>query len=79
MNDNAQEAFKQGTLIRGMGGFYTVLSGGMQYTLRCKKKFRRQQLSPLVGDDVLFSPERGKSMAGWRKFFREKPCASARR
>ena len=64
MNDNAQEAFKQGTLIRGMGGFYTVLSGGMQYTLRCKKKFRRQQLSPLVGDEVLFSPGEGEEH-GW--------------
>lgn len=56
---------KQGTLIRGMGGFYTVVDAqGQAYTLRCKKKFRRMQLSPLVGDQVLFTPGTGEEH-GW--------------
>ena len=55
----------QGTLIRGMGGFYTVVDPeGAEYTLRCKKKFRRMHLSPLVGDEVLFTPGSGEEH-GW--------------
>lgn len=56
---------KQGTLIRGMGGFYTVADDqGREFTLRCKKKFRRMKLSPLVGDQVLFTPGNGEEH-GW--------------
>ena len=52
-----QEANLRGTLIRGIGSFYTVLdSEGIMYTLRCKKKFRHQGISPLVGDEVFFTP-----------------------
>ena len=55
----------QGTLVRGIGSFYTARdkSGG-EYTLRCRKKFRRQGISPLVGDHVLFEPGRGEEH-GW--------------
>ena len=56
---------KKGTLIRGIGSFYTVRdSGHQEYTLRCKKKFRRDGISPLVGDEVLFSPGQGEEH-GW--------------
>lgn len=56
---------KQGTLIRGMGGFYTVMDEeGVEFTLRCKKNFRRRKLSPLVGDRVLFTPGQGEEH-GW--------------
>lgn len=55
----------RGTLIRGMGGFYTVMdAAGMEYTLRCKKKFRRMHMSPLVGDEVEFTPGSGEEH-GW--------------
>lgn len=55
----------RGTLMRGMGGFYTVVDErGEQFTLRCKKKFRRMHLSPLVGDEVLFTPGEGEEH-GW--------------
>lgn len=55
----------QGTLVRGMGGFYTVVDAeGNAYTLRCKKKFRRMHMSPLVGDEVLFTPGEGEEH-GW--------------
>ena len=56
---------KQGTLIRGFGGFYVVVdAAGAEFTLRCKKKFRRMKLSPLVGDEVLFTPGTGEEH-GW--------------
>lgn len=56
---------RQGTLVRGFGGFYTVRDAeGQEFTLRCKKKFRRLGLSPLVGDEVLFTPGEGEEH-GW--------------
>ena len=55
----------EGTLIRGRGGFYTVVDrNGETWTLRCKKKFRRMGLSPLVGDEVRFTPGEGEEH-GW--------------
>ncbi len=55
----------KGTLVRGIGSFYTVADAdGNEYVLRCKKKFRRQGISPLVGDEVLFSPGEGEEH-GW--------------
>ena len=56
---------RQGTLVRGFGGFYAVRDAeGQECTLRCKKKFRRLGLSPLVGDEVLFTPGEGEEH-GW--------------
>lgn len=60
----------QGVIVRGRGGFYTVRDEtGAEYVLRAKKKFRRQKISPLVGDLVLFTPgegkEEGKEEDGW--------------
>ena len=56
---------RQGTLVRGFGGFYAVRDAeGREFTLRCKKKFRRLGLSPLVGDEVLFTPGEGEEH-GW--------------
>ncbi len=58
-------SLKQGTLIRGIGSFYTVRdTNGNEYTLRCKKKFRHERITPLVGDEVLFSPGQGDEH-GW--------------
>lgn len=56
---------KRGTLVRGIGSFYTVRDADRkEYTLRCKKKFRRAKITPLVGDEVLFSPGQGEEH-GW--------------
>lgn len=56
---------KQGVLVRGFGGFYVAADGaGMEHILRCKKKFRRMHISPLVGDEVLFTPGEGEEH-GW--------------
>ena len=56
---------RQGTLIRGIGSFYTVRTPeGETYTLRCQKKIRRQHMTPLPGDEVLFTPGEGERH-GW--------------
>lgn len=55
----------EGTLIRGRGGFYTVKStDGTEYTLRAKKKFRHDHITPTIGDRVFFSPGSGDEH-GW--------------
>jgi ribosome biogenesis GTPase len=64
MNENKDE-LSRGILIRGIGSFYTVRDpGGNEYTLRCKKKFRHQGMSPMTGDEVVFSKGEGESH-GW--------------
>ena len=56
---------KQGVLVRGFGGFYVAVDEtGTEYILRCKKKFRRMHISPLVGDELLFTPGEGEEH-GW--------------
>ena len=60
----------EGVIVRGRGGFYTVRdSQGQEYVLRAKKKFRRQRITPLVGDRVYFTPgegeAEGKEEDGW--------------
>lgn len=59
------ENLMHGVLVRGFGGFYVAVDDqGVEYTLRCKKKFRRMKLSPLVGDEVMFTPGQGEE-EGW--------------
>ena len=64
MNENKEE-LSRGILIRGIGSFYTARDpGGNEFTLRCKKKFRHQGMSPMTGDEVLFSKGEGDAH-GW--------------
>ena len=63
--DEHNTQIRRGTLIRGIGSFYTALDrNGETFTLRCKKKFRRQGMSPMTGDEVLFIPGQGEE-DGW--------------
>lgn len=56
---------KNGEIIEGRGGIYTVRDGEEQeHILRAKKKFRRRGLRPLPGDRVLFTPREGEEH-GW--------------
>ena len=57
---------QQGQIIEGRGGLYTVRgdADGIEYVLRAKKKFRRQHLTPLVGDRVDYTPGTGDEH-GW--------------
>ena len=55
----------QGQIIEGRGGLYTVRdAAGIDHVLRAKKKFRRQHMTPLVGDRVDFTPGEGDEH-GW--------------
>ena len=60
------EVEKTGTILRGVGSYYTVAEDGTgtQHTLRAKKKFRREHISPLPGDRIAFTPGEGEEH-GW--------------
>ena len=63
--ESITDGMKQGTLIRGIGSFYYAVDAeGTLYTLRCKKKFRHAHMSPLVGDEICFTPGSGEEH-GW--------------
>ena len=55
----------QGTILRGIGGFYTVLDdAGEEHTLRAQRKLRRERMKPKVGDRVEMMPGTGEE-DGW--------------
>lgn len=55
----------EGRIIEGRGGLYTVRdTGGNRHVLRAKNRFRRKNITPLVGDLVVFTPTRGEEH-GW--------------
>ena len=56
---------QEGRILRGVGGLYTVRGEDTQeYVLRAKGRFRKEGLTPLVGDQVLFTPGTGEEH-GW--------------
>lgn len=49
-----------GIITRGVGGFYTVHSSdGENYTCKARGLFRKNHLTPIVGDHVLFETDGG--------------------
>ena len=48
---------KEGVIIKGIGGFYDALSNKEIYRCRARGKFRKQGITPMVGDQVRFTPE----------------------
>ena len=55
----------QGTILRGIGGFYTAMDDeGTLYTLRAQRKIRRDRMKPKVGDRVEMTPGAGEE-DGW--------------
>ena len=55
----------QGTVLRGIGGFYTAMDdAGALYTLRAQGKLRREKMKPKVGDRVEMIPGTGEE-DGW--------------
>lgn len=54
----------QGLIRKGVGGFYTVEAGGALYTCSAKGKFRRQHISPSVGDRVRIGLDESREGAG---------------
>lgn len=55
----------QGTILRGIGGFYTAMDEtGALYTLRAQRKIKRDGMKPKVGDRVEMTPGVGDE-DGW--------------
>ena len=55
----------QGRIIRGVGGFYYVLTKeGALYACRARGIFRKTGIKPLVGDEVTFAVTDPKDMEG---------------
>lgn len=44
-----------GKIIKGIGGFYYVESADVVYECKARGSFRKQGISPLIGDDVEFT------------------------
>lgn len=47
----------EGIIIKGIGGFYYILSGDKIYECKARGKFRLNKLTPMVGDEVSFNFE----------------------
>ena len=55
----------QGTILRGIGGFYTAMDeAGELHILRAQRKLRRDRMKPKVGDRVEMVPGTGEE-DGW--------------
>ena len=50
MTGGSLESFKEGRIIKGVGGFYTVLcADGSEHTCKARGLFRKQGMTPLPG------------------------------
>ena len=70
-----------GTIIKGIGGFYYVEAAGKVYECRARGVFRKEKITPLVGDKVEISvDENGKNsieaIGERRNFFNRPPVAN---
>jgi ribosome biogenesis GTPase len=54
--DNTAQSVKTGLLVKGVGGLYTVYSGGEYFPAKARGKFRKNMLKPVIGDRVDFVP-----------------------
>jgi len=51
---------QNGIIIRGIGGFYYVLSDGNVYECKARGVFRKEKITPMVGDNVCIEVKNGK-------------------
>ena len=70
-----------GTIIKGIGGFYYVEAAGEIYECKARGVFRKEKITPLVGDSVEISvEENGKnsidSIGERRNFFNRPPISN---
>ena len=49
------ESFCDGIIVKGIGGFYYVKSGDKVIECHARGKFRKNELTPIVGDYVSLS------------------------
>ncbi len=50
----------EGVIVKGIGGFYYVKSGNDVIECKARGKFRKDEISPIVGDHVLVEIKNGK-------------------
>ena len=61
----SEEHTQQGVIVKGVGGLYYARGeDGEVFVLRAKGKFRKQRLTPMVGDQIMFTPGTGDEH-GW--------------
>ena len=59
------ENVREGVIVKGVGGLYYARGEDEQiHVLRAKGKFRKQRLTPMVGDQIRFTPGTGDEH-GW--------------
>lgn len=46
----------QGLIVKALGGFYYVLTGAEVLECRARGVFRKEEISPMVGDQVMVEP-----------------------
>ena len=51
---------QNGIIIKGIGGFYYVLSEGSVYECKARGIFRKERITPMVGDNVGIEVKNGK-------------------
>ncbi len=49
---------KEGTIIKNISNVYTVISDNKEFDCKARGKFRKENIIPLVGDNVLFDEEK---------------------
>ncbi len=60
-----RQSLPEGLIVKGVGGLYYAQGpDGVLHVLRAKGKFRRQQMTPMVGDHILYTPDHGDEH-GW--------------
>ncbi|MEA5013275.1 MAG: ribosome small subunit-dependent GTPase A [Candidatus Limiplasma sp.] len=61
----ARDGLPRGLIVKGVGGLYYVQGeDGQLHVLRAKGKFRKLNMTPLVGDRVAYTPDKGEEH-GW--------------
>jgi len=48
----------QGIIIKNISNDYTILADNKKYTCKARGKFRKEKITPLVGDNCIFDPEK---------------------
>lgn len=72
----------KGIIVRGIGGFYYIKSSDDIYECKARGIFRKDNITPLVGDDVEFSIIDNEKKIGWvdvifpRKSFLIRPATA---
>lgn len=54
-----------GKIVKGIGGFYYVKSGEQVYECRARGIFRKREITPMVGDDVVIRLNKEDEMTGY--------------